>query len=372
MDCSKAGKHGDGDMAATATGTPRGTGRIGWVDYAKGICIVLVVLLNASYGVEHATGETSIFSAFNAWAQPFRMPDFFLISGLFLARRIDRPWRSYLDTKVAHFAYFYVLWMTVWYVVRIPQYVEKYGTLGAALLYPFSFIQPLGSLWFIYMLAVFFVAAKLLNRFPHWAVWLGAAVLHSLQIHTGWRIIDEFASRFVFFWSGYILAPYVFAIAEWLKKRPVPVLLGGLLVWCLVHTWFMTTGLGNLPVVNLILGYAGIAAIVTFGLLLEKTPLGAPMRYLGAHTLPVFLSYFIFAVATRIILMKSGLVTDINVIIVLATLAGVTGPLILERLVRGTPLSFLYERPAMFRIPPADGVAGGGMRPQAEGGGAGR
>ncbi len=359
-------------MTDTNIPAARSGHRIGWVDYAKGICIVLVVLLNASYGVEHVTGETSIFSAFNTWARPFRMPDFFLISGLFLARRINRPWRSYLDTKVAHFAYFYVLWMTVWYVVRIPQYAEKYGNLGAALLYPFSFIQPLGSLWFIYMLAVFFVAAKLLDRFPHWAVWLGAAFLHALQLHTGWRVIDEFASRFVFFWSGYILAPYVFAIAEWLKRRPAPVLLGGLLVWGAVHTWFMSTGLGELPVINLILGYAGIAAIVTFGLLLEKTPLGKPMRYLGARTLPVFLSYFLFAVAMRIILLKSGLVSDINAIIVLATMAGVAGPLILERLVRNTPLSFLYERPAMFRIPPPSGVAGGSMRPQHGGERAGR
>ncbi len=359
-------------MVTTGSAGTGGGERIGWVDYAKGICIVLVVLLNASHGVEQAVGEASLFAAFNEWARPFRMPDFFLISGLFLARRIDRPWRSYLDTKVAHFAYFYVLWMTVWYVVRIPQYVEKHGTIGAALLYPFSFIEPLGSLWFIYMLAVFFVAAKLLDRFPHWAVWLGAAVLHSLQIHTGWRVIDEFASRFVFFWSGYILAPHVFAIAGWLKRRPLPMLIAGLLVWGAVHTWFMSTGLGNLPVISLILGYAGIAAIVTFGLLLEKTPLGAPVRHLGAHTLPVFLSYFLFAVATRIILMKSGLVSDPNVIIVLATLAGVIGPLILERLVRNTSLSFLYVRPAMFRIPPTGGMAGGDRQFQPGSGKAGR
>ena len=41
------------------------------------------------------------------------MPDFFLISGLFLAARIDRPWPAYLDTKVVHFAYFYVLWVNI-------------------------------------------------------------------------------------------------------------------------------------------------------------------------------------------------------------------------------------------------------------------
>jgi uncharacterized membrane protein YcfT len=45
-----------------------------------------------------------------AFAKPFRMPDFFLISGLFLARVIDRDWRTYLDRKVVHFVYFYLLW----------------------------------------------------------------------------------------------------------------------------------------------------------------------------------------------------------------------------------------------------------------------
>ena len=47
-----------------------------------------------------------------AFARPFRMPDFFMISGLFLASVIDRDWRNYLDRKVVHFAYFYLLWMT--------------------------------------------------------------------------------------------------------------------------------------------------------------------------------------------------------------------------------------------------------------------
>ena len=46
------------------------------------------------------------------------MPDFFLISGLFLASRIDRPWRQYLDTKLVHFAYFYILWMTIQFAMK--------------------------------------------------------------------------------------------------------------------------------------------------------------------------------------------------------------------------------------------------------------
>jgi hypothetical protein len=35
-------------------------------------------------------GRTELLGALMAFAKPFRMPDFFLISGLFLARVIDR------------------------------------------------------------------------------------------------------------------------------------------------------------------------------------------------------------------------------------------------------------------------------------------
>ena len=54
------------------------------------------------------------------FAKPFRMPDFFLISGLFLAVVIDRDWRTYLDRKVVHFAYFYVLWVTIQFGFKAP------------------------------------------------------------------------------------------------------------------------------------------------------------------------------------------------------------------------------------------------------------
>jgi uncharacterized membrane protein YcfT len=65
--------------------------RVAWVDYAKGFCTVMVVMMHSTLGVEAAAGETSWMGAWVAFAKPFRMPDFFLIPGLFLARVIDRP-----------------------------------------------------------------------------------------------------------------------------------------------------------------------------------------------------------------------------------------------------------------------------------------
>ena len=73
--------------------------RVDWVDYAKGFCIVMVVMMHSTLGVEAAAGREGWMHALVAFAKPFRMPDFFLISGLFLARVIDRDWRDYLDRR---------------------------------------------------------------------------------------------------------------------------------------------------------------------------------------------------------------------------------------------------------------------------------
>src|SRR6195256_2119201 len=122
--------------------------RVDWVDYAKGFCIVFVVMMHSTLGVEQAAGEQGWLHTVVAFAKPFRMPDFFLISGLFLAQVIDRDWRTYLDRKVVHFAYFYVLWMTIQLGVKAPLLVAEHGLGGTALLYVESFWEPFGPLRF--------------------------------------------------------------------------------------------------------------------------------------------------------------------------------------------------------------------------------
>ena len=46
--------------------------------------------MHSTLGVEAAAGQQGFMHLFVEFAKPFRMPDFFLISGLFLARVIDR------------------------------------------------------------------------------------------------------------------------------------------------------------------------------------------------------------------------------------------------------------------------------------------
>src|SRR5207249_8050296 len=105
-----------------------------------------VVMMHSVLGVELAAGRTGFMHLLVAFAKPFRMPDFFLISGLFLARVIDRDWRIYLDRKVVHFAYFYALWVTIQFAFKAPGFAAEHGALGVASFYAEAFIEPFGTL----------------------------------------------------------------------------------------------------------------------------------------------------------------------------------------------------------------------------------
>jgi uncharacterized membrane protein YcfT len=342
-------------MMATSTSPAR----IDWVDYAKGICIILVVMMHSTLGVEKALGQTGYLSAFIEWARPFRMPDFFLISGLFLARRINANWRSYLDTKVVHFFYFYLLWMAIQFAFKAPGMMSDVGAIGVAREFALAFVEPFGTLWFIYLLAFFFVLTKLLKDVPPLMVFVMAALLEILPVHTGWVAIDEFASRYVYFFAGYWLAPMIFSAADKLWSRNVYAVIALLYVWSTGHSLAMLSGYADTPVASLGLGFAGAAAVITTGVLLARSGLANGLRYLGANSIVIYLAFFLPMAVTRTIGLKLAPSINVDVLSAATTVAGIIGPLLAFWLVRKTPLSFLFKRPEWAKLKPVESKAPG-------------
>ena len=331
--------------------------RIDWVDYSKGICIIMVVMMHSVLGVELAAGKTGFMHLLVAFAKPFRMPDFFLISGLFLPVVIDRDWRTYLDRKVVHFAYFYLLWVTIQFGFKAPSFAAESGWSHAGLLYLESFIEPFGTLWFIYLLPVFFVITKATRRMPPLLVWGIAALLETAHIVTGWTVIDEFCARFVYFYSGYLFADYVFALTDRARAHP-RLALAALALWAIIEGGVVISGFSEWPLISLILGLAGACAIVTSATLLARKHWLTFLRFCGEHSIVIYLAFFLPMAATRTLLLKFGLIHDIGTISLLVTIAGILGALAIWWMSRGTRARFLFERPAAFWIAPRKARAG--------------
>ncbi|WP_232630632.1 acyltransferase family protein [Methylobacterium sp. Leaf118] len=356
---------------------PEEAARLAWVDVAKGLCIVLVVMMHSTLGTGEALGGEGFMHTVVAFAKPFRIPDFFLLSGLFLGRVIDRDWRLFADRRVVHFAYFYVLWVVIQSVFKAGLITaDAIGTGGKLAAFGLhlaeALVVPYSTLWFVYMLAVFSVVTKLLHRrVPPLVLLAGAALLQMMPGGHLPLLLEEFCGRYVYFLGGYFFAGWIFRFADRVRAR-AGLALAGLAAWAVIEAVlvFAPTGLdahpsaADLPGVSLALGTVGALAIVAFASLMSRAggPVTAALRTCGQNSIVIYLGFFLPMALTRTAIAKSGLAIDIGVASLVVTGVAVLVPLAFERRVRGTRLDVLFRRPAAFHIAP-EAVRSPALRP---------
>lgn len=344
--------------------------RLDWVDMAKGLSIFLVVMMYAASSVGEDTGGVGALHWAIAFATPFRMPEFFLISGLFLSQVIDRPWRAYADRRVVHYLYFYVLWALIHIIFKVGLLATE--PVGAVEQIAWAVIQPYGVLWFIYMLAVVSAVTKLLHalRAPVWAVFGVAAILQMATIHTGSYLVDQFAEYFVFFYAGYIAAPLLFRLADWAAYRPALATIG-LLVWAILNAALVFSpgfamdpihpvmGYAGLPGVHLVLALVGTSALCVAAALLTRLPFMDWLRWMGSKSLVIYVAFVLPMGIARTVLIKLGV--DEPTMLSLAIMAiSIISPLVLYWIVERVGFGrFLFERPAWAHLPGTNGARRG-------------
>ncbi|MET3897561.1 putative membrane protein YcfT [Devosia sp. UYZn731] len=342
--------------------------RLQWVDMAKGLSILLVVMMYSAFSTGEDTGGTGVLHWVIGFATPFRMPEFFMISGLFLSQVIARDWKRYADRRVLHYFYFYALWALIHIIFKEALIARDPATALSYIVW--GIVEPYGVLWFIYMLAVFSAATKLLHdlRAPHWAVLAVGAILQMSAVHTGSYVVDQFAAYFVYFYAGYAFAPQIFRIADWAAANVLPAI-GALSVWAIAETALVfsagfevapghvTMGLAALPGIHLALAIIGTVALCVLAVLLTKLPAMNWLGWLGSKSLIIYLVFVLPMGIVRTILLKLGIITDVSTISIIVMAASVISPLILYWIVERTGWGkFLFERPAWAHIPGTPGA----------------
>src|SRR5690348_4345046 len=86
--------------------------RLEWVDYLRGIAIILVVYRHVFYGLQRGNIEVplSLVEA-NMLFYSFRMPLFFILSGIFISRTLAKSGvKKVVNTKFEQLLYPYIIW----------------------------------------------------------------------------------------------------------------------------------------------------------------------------------------------------------------------------------------------------------------------
>lgn len=273
--------------------------RESWIDVAKGIAIILVVLFHAVMYLD-AVGLAGALARFNPLLDTFRMPLFFFMSGILAARVIRLPYRQLFRKRMLLLLYLYVVWATAQtlFLLALPPIGPGAVNSGWSELYTI-FVRPSSNLWFIYALPVFFTAAWLMRRWNPLVQVTGTAILATAFasgfLHTGtpW---DKMGRYLVFFLAAVWLGPLV----RWWHAV---VLAGAYLLTVLAMARLQLT---HVPVVLLGVSVLAVMVGISIAVLLSRLPACDFLRSLGTKTLPIYLLYTFPMTALAAVLVGTG------------------------------------------------------------------
>jgi uncharacterized membrane protein YcfT len=345
-----------------------GPSRDGWADAVKGLLIVLVVLwhvvMKSALQVDWQLG-LPVPGAWGLAADlvwPFLMPLFVLVSGVFAAGALARPWAAVLRPRVLRFVWLYLLWSLIhtaalWALPEFPTLVPR----SVAEFVEAVTISPM-STWYLYALVLYFVVAKALRRVPTVLVVGGAAAL-SVIVSSG--LVEVVSNRgqllgdLVFFVLGASLAPWLRRVVPGARPR---VVLGLLALYGVGFAVVRTTGSETVPGAWLALSLLGSSAVLASSPWLARLRgVGPVLVRLGRRSLPIYLLHMPLLAPVDHLLAEplSGarvgakLVAAATLPVVLtATL--VVACLVVDRLAARDGLGWLWDLPGRRPSRPAD------------------
>ncbi|MDM9645043.1 acyltransferase family protein [Rhizobium sp. S163] len=298
--------------------------RIEWLDIAKGMSIILVVIYHTLlYHQFHAIAP-DLYARFSAIMTPIRMPLFFTVSGFLAASAMRAPWSDFLRRKIWLLVYLFAIWSTArWLFFRYVQQNALVPTEGSD---PYQLLEmwwaPNTGIWFIWALAIFMVATKLLQSTPH-AITIAIAAIVSVLTFGDHISIDLFTHRnvlqyFVFFLFG---CWYGRSVVHLITARPFLTAIGGFLLFSALYVlrWrLQAVDKGSWALASSIAGLAWLCG--TAVLLSRWESVRNAFAYFGRNTLPVYV--------THVMIVSLLVATIATAIGASATLGYLTAPLV--------------------------------------------
>lgn len=284
--------------AGKSGGRESGHDRLLWADCAKGLSIIGVCYMHVVTGVPG--GTASAWNWFNEFMDPIRMPLFFLVSGLFAHRVVERTLGDLWYRRLWFLLVPYLVFTPLQAAIRLDMAGDlSWGTLLRSIL--------LGDpgIWFLYALMVFNILACLLRRVPPWAAVALSLVPALVVAAAGWSSypeithISEYAPAF---FLGLHYRQLFFRLSEGaLRLRVVAavavVFVGWEWIYGVVNDYLGADGwtTGDSSVMSLMTLVRTVTA-VPVGILvatwIARTPgLSRMISGIGRNTLPIYVSH---------------------------------------------------------------------------------
>jgi fucose 4-O-acetylase-like acetyltransferase len=324
-----------------------------WIDYARGISIILVCYRHCFEGLKEAglgIGDFHLLKILNICFYSFRMPLFFIISGLFLSGSLAKKGLGdYVKSRFNVVFYPLIIWGSV--QITLQLLLKNYVNAKPS---AFDYINliiwprnPSNNQQFWYLNALFFVGAiyaffkiKLHFKLIHQVVL--SVFFYTLAAYLNYNgisfyIFPDIFHFYIYFCLGDAIAGYVLNTANREEIVSMRWMLPSFIVFIIVQTIFTSVNLnhGNddyinlkMPVVFLLISVCGCLFMIQLTQLLEKTGKFKWLRVVGYHSLYIYLMHIMAIAAIRILMVHVLHIEYIPVIIFVAIVFGIIAPIL--------------------------------------------
>lgn len=311
------------------------TPRIEWVDAAKGIGIILVVLGHAIVGLRDSAlaSPDSILIYIHYLIYSFHMPLFFFLSGIFIAKRVAGGALTFSKSSTIKLGKAYIIWLPIQMLMLVLAGSLANKPLNGHILNFVSILwEPKYNFWFIYALLLMnILSAIVLPKMGAGVMMVLCILLYSLA---QWMKLPAML------WGLFWFAPYyalgiVFGINPIKFKMGRPALatagIAFTAAWLYIAQQLHQQGIRLWAISTFATAATGgMATLLWVGASGKR--ITNVLSYFGKESLTIYLVHVIFTAGTRIIMDKFLHITSIYTILVFATCIGVAGPLLIKKL----------------------------------------
>lgn len=333
-------------------------GRYPWVDYAKGIAIILVAYRHVLHGYEKAGILVPEYlglvqqSVYN-----FRMPLFFILGGIFVRKSLQkRSFPRFFRYKLNTILYPYLVWATVQLTLQIIFSGYTNGSKQISdYLYLLYYPRGLDQFWFLYTIfnitILFALTYTFLRIKPLGQLALGVFLYYcsNLPALSEISLLQDTLQFYIYFALGSWGADLVLDDKNQTFLSS-PYLLLGLLPFFLVSQWYWINhpDLRDVaPYLFMMIAIIGSLFVFSLSFIISRANVAHFLRVAGRHSLYIYIMHVIVLALTRGVLVNLLGITHIAVLLPVGMLASVALPVVFYRLCIHYGFWFLY-----YFIPP--------------------
>ncbi|MDQ6763430.1 MAG: acyltransferase [Bacteroidota bacterium] len=329
--------------------------RQSWVDYAKGIAIILVLYRHVFEGIKNSGIDISKYIFLEEWNIvffSFRMPLFFIVSGIFVSSSFaKRGMGQFIKTKLRTILYPYFLWGIIQITLQLifSPYVngriDFYNYLD--LLYLPREIEQFWYLYALFNVTILYVLLKYgLGLKPIYHLVFGLIMFLMSAYFYRHNIIIGFVSDILHY---YIFIALGDALAKFIRDKNNLKLFESWRLFFLLVFPFVLSQLYFLyvniqypgtkyqyveyfnPLVFIPIAIIGCAFVISVSFILQKYSNAKWLEVLGRHSLYIYVAHVIVAASLRALLTRVFNIYSVPLLLLSGIIVGLIIPVLLYK-----------------------------------------